>query len=57
MQGKLILKDGTEYEGFIVKESGDELEIRNLAGVNVVPKKDIAKRATRTTSMTGATSR
>ncbi len=43
-------KDGSEYEGFIARESGDELEIRNLAGATVVPKKDITKRGTRTTS-------
>jgi putative heme-binding domain-containing protein len=44
-------KDGTEYEGFIVRESGDELEIRNLAGATVIPKKDIVKRGTRPTSI------
>jgi putative heme-binding domain-containing protein len=43
-------KDGSEYEGFISRESGDELEIRNIVGATVVPKKDIAKRGTRTTS-------
>ncbi len=44
-------KDGNEYDGFIVKESGDSLEIRNLAGANVIAKKDIAKRGTRTLSI------
>ncbi|MDB6122641.1 MAG: heme-binding protein [Pedosphaera sp.] len=45
------LKDGTEYEGFIVRESGDEVEIRNILGTTVLPKKEIAKRGTRTTSI------
>jgi putative heme-binding domain-containing protein len=44
-------KDGSEYEGFIVRESGDELEMRNLAGATVVPLKDIKTRGTRTTSI------
>lgn len=44
-------KDGNEFEGFVVKESGDELEIRNLAGANVIAKKDITKRGTKTTSI------
>jgi putative heme-binding domain-containing protein len=38
--------DGTDYEGFVVRESGDTLELRNLAGPLVIPKKDIVKRGT-----------
>jgi putative membrane-bound dehydrogenase-like protein len=45
------MKDESEYEGFIVRESGDELEIRNIAGATIIPKKDIVKRGTRTTSI------
>ena len=41
------MKDGSDYDGFIVRESGDELEIRNLAGAMVLAKKDIVKRGTR----------
>ena len=44
-------KDGNEYDGFIVRESGDILEIRNLAGATSIPQKDIVKRGTRTTSI------
>lgn len=44
-------KDGNEYDGFIVRESGDEVELRNLAGATVIPKKDIVKRGTRPTSI------
>jgi len=39
-------RDGTEYEGFIVRESGDTLELRNLAGAAIIPKKEIVKRGT-----------
>jgi len=45
------IRDGTEYEGFIVRESGDTLELRNLAGPVVIPKKEIAQRGTRKTSV------
>jgi putative heme-binding domain-containing protein len=44
-------KDGQEYDGFIVRESGDQVEIRNLAGATVVAKKEILKRETRPTSI------
>ena len=47
----LETKDGSEYDGFIVRESGDEIEIRNLLGATVVAKKDIVKRGTRPTSI------
>jgi putative heme-binding domain-containing protein len=45
------LKDGAEYDGFIVRESGDEIEIRNIAGASVLAKKEIVKRGTRTISI------
>ena len=45
------LQDGTEYDGFVVRESGDTLEMRNLAGPIVIQKKQIAKRGTRKTSI------
>jgi putative membrane-bound dehydrogenase-like protein len=42
---KLALSSGQVYEGFVVRESGDELELRNSTGtVNVVPKKEIEER-------------
>jgi putative heme-binding domain-containing protein len=44
-------RDESEYDGFIVRESGDELEIRNIAGATIIPKKDITKRGTRSTSI------
>ncbi|EEF63177.1 DUF7133 domain-containing protein [Pedosphaera parvula] len=44
-------KDEAEYDGFIVRESGDELEIRNIVGATVIAKKDITKRGTRTISI------
>jgi putative heme-binding domain-containing protein len=47
----LETKDGTEYEGFVVHESGDNIEIRNIVGATVVARKDIAKRGTRPTSI------
>jgi len=39
-------KDGTEFSGFVVRESGDDIELRNLAGATVIAKKDFAKRGT-----------
>ncbi len=30
--------EGTRYEGFIVREAGDEVEVRNVAGVSKVLK-------------------
>ena len=44
-------KDGEQSEGFIVKESGEHIEIRNLAGPILLTKKDIVKRGTRPTSI------
>ena len=36
---------GQTYEGFVVRESGDEIEMRNSAGaVTIVPKKEIEER-------------
>jgi putative heme-binding domain-containing protein len=45
------MKDGSDYDGFIVRESGDEVEIRNLAGAIVLAKSDIVKRGTSKTSI------
>ena len=44
-------KDDTEFEGFIVRESGDTLELRNLNGPLIVTKKDIVERGTRINSI------
>ncbi len=42
---KLALSSGQVYEGFVVREAGDEIELRNSAGaVTIVPKKDIEER-------------
>jgi putative heme-binding domain-containing protein len=42
----VLLKDGTRAEGFVGRETGDEIEIRNIAGeVKVIQKADIKKRA------------
>ncbi len=39
---KLALNSGQVYEGFVVREAGDELELRNSSGaVSVISKKDI----------------
>ena len=39
---KLALASGQVYEGFVVREAGDELELRNSSGaVTIIPKKDI----------------
>ncbi len=32
--------DGKVYEGFVVRESGEEIELRNVAGISIVLKKD-----------------
>lgn len=45
------MKDGSDYDGFIVRESGDEVEIRNLAGAIVLAKKAVVKRGTSKTSI------
>ncbi|MEO7300424.1 MAG: hypothetical protein ABI042_17805 [Verrucomicrobiota bacterium] len=44
-------KEGDSFDGFIVRESGDEVELRNLNGATVIPKKNIALRKTRTVSI------
>jgi len=42
---KFATENGQTYEGFVVRESGDEVEIRNAAGaVTVIPKKEIDER-------------
>jgi len=42
---KLALSSGQVYEGFVVREAGDEIEMRNSAGaVTVLSKKDIEER-------------
>jgi len=39
------LKDGDQVDGFVVKESGDSVEVRNAVGaVTVIEKGDLAKR-------------
>jgi len=43
---RFALADGLIYEGFVTRESGDEVELRNAAGVvTVLPKKEIEERA------------
>ncbi|WP_406697379.1 HEAT repeat domain-containing protein [Singulisphaera sp. Ch08] len=43
---------GLQYEGFVVREAGDEVELRNAAGeVTVIPKKDIEERGKAETSV------
>ena len=44
-------KNGEAVDGFIVRESGEEIELRNITGATVVAKKDIVVRGTRTTSI------
>jgi len=42
---KIALNSGQTYEGFVVREAGDEVEMRNSAGaVTVLSKKDIDER-------------
>ncbi len=42
---KFALLNGQTLEGFVVRESGDEVEVRNAAGaVTVIPKADIEER-------------
>jgi putative heme-binding domain-containing protein len=46
------LKNGDRPMGFIVHESGDSVEIRDITGVStVLPMKDVAKRGTLPTSV------
>ncbi len=43
---KIALADGRTVEGFVVRESGDEVELRDGQGIaTVIPKKDIDVRA------------
>ena len=43
---KIATKNGQTYEGFIVRESGEEVELRNSTGaVTVLPKAEIEERA------------
>ncbi|MDP6360370.1 MAG: heme-binding domain-containing protein, partial [Planctomycetota bacterium] len=45
-------RGNVQHEGFVVRESGDEIEIRNIAGVSIVMnKRDIRKRGKRENSM------
>ncbi|MEO5802024.1 MAG: c-type cytochrome, partial [Verrucomicrobiota bacterium] len=44
-------KDGDSFDGFVVRESGDEVELRNIVGATIIPKKNIAVRGTRATSI------
>jgi len=45
-------KEDDRYEGFVTRESGDEVEIRNILGVAIViPVKEIAKRGKLETSI------
>jgi putative membrane-bound dehydrogenase-like protein len=42
---KIALSSGQIYEGFVVREAGDELEMRNSSGaVSIISKKDIEER-------------
>ena len=44
---RIATADGRTFEGFIVRESGEEVELRDAQGIAiVVPKKDIDARAT-----------
>jgi putative heme-binding domain-containing protein len=43
---KIATADGRTYEGFVVRESGDEIELRDVRGsASIVPKKEIEARA------------
>ena len=45
-------KDEEEVEGFVSREGGDDLDVRNIAGITTtVAKKNIAERGKRETSM------
>lgn len=35
-----VTSDGKVYEGFVVRESGEEIELRNVAGISIIIKKD-----------------
>ncbi len=45
-------KGGEEVEGFVVREAGEEVEVRNIQGITtMLAKKDIKERGKRETSM------
>lgn len=45
-------KDDDEWEGFVTREGGDDLDVRNIAGITTtLAKKDIKERGQRETSM------
>jgi putative heme-binding domain-containing protein len=45
-------RDDEEFEGFVTRESGDDLDLRNIAGITTTLKKEnIAQRGKRETSM------
>jgi putative membrane-bound dehydrogenase-like protein len=45
-------QDGEEVEGFVVREAGDEVEVRNIQGITTtLPKKMIKERGKRDTSV------
>jgi putative heme-binding domain-containing protein len=47
-----LTDSGKIYEGFVVRESGDEVELRNAAGVvTILPKSEIEERGKRDASM------
>ena len=47
-----MTKEDDRYEGFVTRESGDEVKIRNILGVAIViPLKDVAKRGKLETSI------
>jgi putative heme-binding domain-containing protein len=45
-------KDDDDYEGFVTREGGDDLDLRNIAGITTtIAKKDIKERGKRETSI------
>jgi len=47
-----MTEDGLNYEGFVTRESADEVEMRNVTGaVTIIKKKEIEERGKRETSM------
>ena len=45
-------KEGDDFEGFVTREGGDDLDLRNIAGITTtLVKKDISERGQRETSM------
>lgn len=46
------MKDDEEFEGFVTREGGDDLDVRNVAGITTtLAKRNIAERGKRETSM------